>query len=127
MMMAPPRWGDEKLMSIRAQEQVTFAGAEVLAYKARHGQWPDRLAQIDSYPPIDPYTGRPLKYRRIPDGFVVYSLGESGRDGGGQIPAPDTPARDWKAVFRYPAPPPRPYPPPEPQPSLPVPSRAAKS
>jgi hypothetical protein len=47
MTMAPPRWGDEKTMAIRAQEQVVVNAAAALAYKARHGQWPDRLEQID--------------------------------------------------------------------------------
>jgi hypothetical protein len=110
IMIAPPRWGDAKIMSIRAQEGMLIGGTDVLYYKAQHGEWPERLEQIQHYLPIDPFTGRPLKYRRIPDGFVIYSLGESGRDDGGQIPRPGTLARDWKAVFRYPAPPRRPYP-----------------
>jgi hypothetical protein len=107
-----PVWGisDEKAMAIRAQEEEVMASAEALAYKAQHGEWPARLEQIQRYPSIDPFTGRPLKYHRLPDGFVIYSLGESGRDDGGQDPRPGTPARDWKAVFRYPAPPRRPYP-----------------
>lgn len=106
--------GLERGITVHAQEDELLAGADALAYKAQHGAWPDRLEQIERYPPIDPFIGRPLKYRRLPDGFVIYSLGPSGRDDGGQIPVPGTPAREWKAVFRYPAPPPRPYPSPEP-------------
>jgi hypothetical protein len=116
-----------KVLTIQSLEKVVMASAEALAYRAKHGDWPDRLEQFLLYPPIDPFTGRPLKYHRIPDGFVVYSLGESGRDDGGQVPSPGTSARDWKSVFRYPAPPPRPYPPPETPPPVPNPLRPAKS
>jgi hypothetical protein len=110
--------GGEKEMHVRALEDAVMTGAAVLTYKARHGEWPDRLEQAVSLPPIDPFTGQPLKYRRTEEGFVVYSLGASGRDDGGQIPPPGTRAEDWKSVFRYPAPPPRPYPTPEPEPPV---------
>ena len=34
--------------------------------------------------PLDPYDGQPLRYKRRPAGFVVYSIGPDGRDDGGQ-------------------------------------------
>jgi len=34
--------------------------------------------------PLDPFTGRPLQYKLLPKGFVVYSLDREGRDDGGR-------------------------------------------
>ena len=33
--------------------------------------------------PVDPFTGKPLEYRREGDGFLIYSAGPDGRDDGG--------------------------------------------
>jgi len=33
--------------------------------------------------PRDPFDGKPLRYQRLPNGFVVYSVGADGRDNGG--------------------------------------------
>ena len=41
---------------------------------------PDYLAAV----PIDPYSGRPLVYRRTGDGYLLYSVGLDGVDDGGQ-------------------------------------------
>lgn len=45
---------------------------------------PDFLLAV----PIDPFTGVPLSFRRIPRGFVVYSIGPDGNDDRGD-PAPE--------------------------------------
>jgi len=34
--------------------------------------------------PQDPFDGRPLRYRRLEPGFVVYSVGPARTDDGGQ-------------------------------------------
>jgi hypothetical protein len=41
---------------------------------------PDFLAQV----PSDPFDGAPLRYRRLDDGIVISSVGEDGRDDGGE-------------------------------------------
>jgi hypothetical protein len=35
--------------------------------------------------PTDPYDGKPLRYRRLDDGVVVYSIGRDGKDDGGKL------------------------------------------
>jgi hypothetical protein len=61
----------------------------VEGYRREHGRLPDDLSvlAIDgkaaSY--ADPFTGRPLNYRRDDNGFVVYSLGENAKDDGGAV------------------------------------------
>lgn len=48
-------------------------------YRARHGEFPKSVAEIDDdllqQPPIDPYTDKPLRIRIEDDRVVIYSLG----------------------------------------------------
>jgi hypothetical protein len=57
-------------------------------YELRHGQAPERLgALVPTFlaaVPINPLSGKPLCFRTIPRSFVLYSVGEDGRDDGGQ-------------------------------------------
>ena len=82
---------------IHAREAVTQAAAAVLAERAKAGAYPDSLPSGFT----DPYTGHPLQYRREgANGFVVYSVGPTGRFDGGQ---PGQKAPGTEALFRYPA------------------------
>ena len=61
----------------------------VLLYLGERGDLPGKLEHVvpafaDSVPP-DPYDGKPLRYRRTPEGFVVYSVGGNGTDDGGEV------------------------------------------
>jgi hypothetical protein len=53
------------------------------------GRWPDSLEALAprylQRVPTDPYDGRPLRYRRLDDGVVVYSVGPDLTDDGGHI------------------------------------------
>jgi hypothetical protein len=58
-------------------------------YRHEHGRWPNTLAelvpaQLEKIPP-DPFDGNPIRYRRLPDGVVVYSVGVDGVDNGGAL------------------------------------------
>ena len=90
---------DNKDTDLQAREQVTAAGAAALAEKARTGAFPDALPGAFT----DPFTGKPLGYRREGDGgFVVYSVGPDGKfDGGKPGEYKFTPPQ---AFFRYPGP-----------------------
>ena len=63
------------IASIRA----TSAGVSVESYRSEHGVLPDQLPSEFA----DPFTGRPLRYKKLAKGYVVYSVGEDGRDDGG--------------------------------------------
>ncbi len=56
-------------------------------YRSATGALPDSLEQLVpqylSEIPIDPFTGKPLKYERREPGYVVYSLGSNCVDDGG--------------------------------------------
>ena len=79
------------------QEEVTLAGAAILAARATAGAFPEALPA----PFVDPHTSKPLLYRREGvDGFVVYSAGPDGRYDGGK---PGDKAAPGEVRFRYPA------------------------
>jgi hypothetical protein len=61
-------------------------------YRRAQGDWPRAPANlVPGYlpaVPLDPFDGAPLRYRRTDDGVVVYSVGEDGRDDGGDANPP---------------------------------------
>ena len=87
---------DEDDLRLKAREATTLAAAALLTEKAKRGSYPGGL------PPefADPFTDRPLVYRREGGGFVVYSAGPTGHFDGGR-PGQKVPGRE--SLFRYPA------------------------
>jgi hypothetical protein len=79
-------------------------------YRREHGAWPESLDKLApgllTEVPLDPFDGRPLRYRRTADGVVVYSVGENGKDDGGKVrpeehtQAPDVGYRLWDVKHR---------------------------
>ncbi|HUJ11013.1 MAG TPA: hypothetical protein VL171_13395 [Verrucomicrobiae bacterium] len=59
----------------------------VEAYKLRHDKLPDTLTEfVPAYLiaiPLDPFTGQPLRYKKLPKGYLVYSIGDDAKDNGG--------------------------------------------
>jgi hypothetical protein len=57
-------------------------------YRLASGHWPDRLDDLVpkylSQVPIDLYDSQPLRYRRMPDGVLIYTIGEDRKDNGGR-------------------------------------------
>jgi hypothetical protein len=58
-------------------------------YRLAHGRWPDSLARLRpallAEVPLDPFDGRPLRYRQRAGGIVVYSVGPRGEDNDGDL------------------------------------------
>jgi ABC-type transport system involved in multi-copper enzyme maturation permease subunit len=72
-------------------------------FRREHGRWPGDLPELRAWrkrsrppgsplvspwtPPRygDPYDGRPLRYKRLDDGVVIYSIGPKGWDNGGNL------------------------------------------
>ncbi|MBP7705908.1 MAG: hypothetical protein KA243_01550 [Candidatus Aminicenantes bacterium] len=78
-------------MKTAKTEAITLASRTGLAcrlYKSRTGHYPQTLDELVpgllSEVPIDPFTGKPLVYRREGEGFIVYSLGSNEKDDGGR-------------------------------------------
>jgi hypothetical protein len=66
-----------------------YVAVAVERYRRDHGSWPDTLnALVPNYLPAlptDPQDGAPLRFKRTPDGVVVYWLGLDGIDNGGKL------------------------------------------
>jgi hypothetical protein len=57
-------------------------------FRQEHKRWPHSLAELTdgkylSSVPVDPYDGKPLRCKELPDGFIVYSVGPDETDNGG--------------------------------------------
>jgi hypothetical protein len=93
-------------------------------YRRRHGAWPKSLEELTSSKmlsavPLDPFDGEPLRYRRLPAGVVLYSIGPDREDNEGTfdrenptLPGTDVGFQLWDLKHRRQ--PPRPAPPAEP-------------
>jgi hypothetical protein len=72
-----------------AQVRCLVAALAAERYRQKHGRWPESLAGLApdylAAVPLDPFDGQPLRYRRLADGVVVYSVGVDKTDDGGNI------------------------------------------
>jgi hypothetical protein len=75
----------------RAGVRCAAVALAVERFRLKHGRWPDALADLGpellKEVPVDPYDGKPLRYRRLPEGVTVYAVGPDGRDDGGKLDA----------------------------------------
>ncbi|MCW5555621.1 MAG: hypothetical protein KIS67_26110 [Verrucomicrobiae bacterium] len=70
------------------QRRLTITVIALKRYQLQHRQFPAELNELVpaflTVVPMDPMSGRPLRYRRNADGsFTLYSVGEDGKDDGG--------------------------------------------
>jgi hypothetical protein len=108
---------------VRTQTELRCAVAAVAAerYRRARGSWPDSpAALVPDYlraVPLDPFDGQPLRYRKLDDGTVVYSLGPDRKDDGGKLDYknPGTPGTDLGFRLWHPEKRPPPPPPPKPE------------
>jgi hypothetical protein len=58
-------------------------------YRLAHGQWPESLnllvPEFLAKVPLDPYDAKPLRYHRVADGVLIYSIGPDEEDNGGNL------------------------------------------
>lgn len=102
MMSGDPMVYATKKAQEEAEYQVMRSAAAVLEWRGTHsGKYPASLEEALKPAPIDPFDGKPLRYRRQGSGFVIYSIGKTGTfDGGTSAVAPSV----TEAVFRFPRP-----------------------
>ena len=71
-----------------ARLRTCLAAVAVQRYRLAHGELPETLSQlVPAYldgVPEDPFDGKPLRYKRLAKGYVVYSIGHDGKDDGGK-------------------------------------------
>ena len=90
-----------------AQLEVAKTLLAVERYRLAHASLPETLDQlVPDYlaaVPLDPFDGAPLRYKRLDRGFLVYSVGEDGKDDGGKREPPKetrNSGETWDLVFR---------------------------
>jgi hypothetical protein len=71
----------------RSSFALTELAAALAEYRAEHGKYPVKLDDLTpgilAMLPNDIYHAKPYVYRRIDDGYLLYTLGENGNDDGG--------------------------------------------
>jgi len=101
----------QSVLRMEAARDVVVAAIALKRFQLKHGQWPESLAEVVPEflhaVPIDPYDGKPLRYRPNGNGtYLLYCVGEDGVDNGGDPTCPPSAgsssldwlnfkARDW--------------------------------
>ncbi len=85
----------------QAQLRCAIAATAAERFRRADGRWPDTLDALMEAgylreTPVDPYDGRPLRWRRLEDGAEAYSVGPDDEDNGGNMDRknPVTPGTD---------------------------------
>lgn len=83
----------QRTVCVETQRRLTVTAIALERYRLRHGQYPAALSALApewlAAVPIDLMDAQPLKYRLNPDGsYALYSVGEDGRDDGGDPQPP---------------------------------------
>jgi hypothetical protein len=84
----------DQVTETHAFQRVTMTALALRLYRKENGRYPENLQQlVPKYlpsVPIDPYDGKPLRYRKLQKGFKVWSVGGNRKDDGG------VKVRDWQ-------------------------------
>ena len=86
--------------------RTTAAALAAERFRIDNGRWPDSLDQLVpkyiSAVPRDPFVDAPLKFKKIPEGLFIYSVGYDGKDDGGKFdpkkPAPFGPDTGFRLL-----------------------------
>lgn len=100
-------------LECRRSQAEMYCAAVALAlerYRHAHQRWPTDLSELVPAflpkVPLDTLDGKPLRYRRLADHVVVYSVGHDGKDDGGMLdkdftkPGTDRGVRLWDVPHR---------------------------
>ena len=84
----------------QAELRMLLCALALRCYRLDHGELPPALADlVPEYlaeVPVDPFSGRPLVYRRQDGEYLLYSVGPDGQDDGG-TPWQESPDETWTA------------------------------
>jgi len=78
----------KKVMTVESAKRIVVTAIALKRFQLKHGNYPEKLSDLtpEFLPsvPLDPVDGQPLRYRRNVGGtFLLYSVGENGKDNGG--------------------------------------------
>ena len=90
-----------KTMAAETCRRVVITAIALKRFQLKHGTFPEKLSELMpeyvAAVPLDAVDGQPLRYRQNGDGtYLLYSVGEDGLDGGGDLtPAKTTTSSIW--------------------------------
>ncbi len=78
-----------RILFVQAGQSMAVAACALERWRLTHDAYPETLDALVpgllDQAPVDPFNGQPLHYRRTPASrYLLYSVGGSGRDNGGQ-------------------------------------------
>jgi hypothetical protein len=66
--------------NLEAKRNITYLGLKTMIYKKRTGKIPKTLDEVVAKVPVDLFSGKKYFYQKLPDGFLLYSVGKDGKD-----------------------------------------------
>jgi hypothetical protein len=93
-----------KAADFHALQRLGQVAVALRLYRHEHGRYPETLEElVPKYLPslpVDPFDGKPLRYKRLAKGFKVWSVGWDMKDDGGVWGTPKHEKGDivWEAV-----------------------------
>jgi hypothetical protein len=93
--MTPAAWRLNELVNRhKAGTHATLAIIAIFRYAQDKGHCPDNLDELIAADylkelPMDPYSNKPLVYRKVEDHFILYSIGRNFIDDGGKVVPPE--------------------------------------
>ena len=94
----------QRAASYHALQRLGQVAITLRLYRREHGRYPETLKElVPKYLPslpVDPFDGKPLRYKRLAKGFKVWSIGMDMKDNGGVWGKPRIEKGDivWEAV-----------------------------
>lgn len=94
----------EMHLRVRATMECAITALAIERYRMKEGALPETVeALVPEYLPavyVDPFDGKPLRYKRGGAGYMVYTIGADGVDDEGWEPGPDNSDETFDWVFR---------------------------
>ena len=80
--------------------EATLTIIAIFRYHQQNGDYPNDLQQLIEAGflkacPIDPFSDKPLIYRKVENNFILYGIGQNFKDDGGQVAIVDNRPRQW--------------------------------
>ena len=89
LMLSDQSTAGERFRRKHAYLRCTIVALAAERFRRDKEVWPDNIDQLCpqflSSAPLDPYDGKSLRYRRVEDGVVIYSVGGNAVDDGGTL------------------------------------------
>jgi hypothetical protein len=92
LLWRPPHFTQANYSGLQAQLRIMQTAMALRTYQIKQGKYPDTLAELQTIGwliPSDPFSGKPLLYRKSGEGYILYSVGKNHKDDGG-APSKDT-------------------------------------